>query len=489
MIGNIGFGMGILIILNIVFTGIIVFFERKNPGITWAWLMVVLFLPYVGFVLYLVCGLEANKHRTFMDKGKTDMEMFRNYSAWDMNISRRKTMEKKYADSDDIFGIPGTGHYNDLVFLNFTAGFGFFTSNNEVETFHNGQSKFNRLIEDIRSAKDFIHLQYYIIRNDELSRSVIHELAQKASEGVEVKLLIDGMGCRPTGKKIYKPLLDAGGKLGVFLPPHFVRINYRNHRKICIIDGKTGYIGGLNMGNEYLGRDKRFGHWRDAHIRVYGDSVKDLELRFIMDWRYCFPKDEEMLELRYFPVMEDVQGVRMQIVSSGPDTKWPSIRDGYIKMINEAERSIYIQTPYFVPDDSIFEMLKIAALSGIDVKIMIPANPDHPFVYWAALSYLGELINAGVKCYQYEDGFVHSKLVMVDSFITSVGTANIDIRSFKLNFEINAFVYNEEKTGEFQQQFLKDLEKCTQIDQLFYSRRSNMTKFKESISRLISPLL
>ena len=489
MIGNIGFGMGILIILNIIFTGIIIFFERKNPGITWAWLMVVLFLPYVGFVLYLLFGFEANKYSTFMAKGKRDLDIFRKFSAWNINIERLKAMERKYGDSDDVLGIPGSKHYNDLVFMNFTAGFGFFTSNNEVETFHNGQTKFDRMVEDIRNAKDFIHLQYYIVRNDELSKRIIHELAQKAKEGVEIKFLIDGMGNRLAGKKMYKPLIDAGGKLGIFMPPYFVRVNYRNHRKICVIDGKTGYVGGLNIGDEYLGKHKRFGHWRDAHIRLRGDSVKDLELRFIMDWSYCFPKEDEMLNERYFPTLEDSQGTKMQIVSSGPDTKWPSIRDGYIKMINEANKSIYIQTPYFVPDDSIFEMLKIAALSGIDVRIMIPANPDHPFVYWAALSYLGELINAGVKCYQYDNGFVHSKLVMVDSFITSVGTANIDIRSFKLNFEINAFLYDELKTAEFERQFFMDIEKCTQIDHDFYNRRSNLTKFRESLSRLISPLL
>ena len=489
MIEGLDFAIDVLVILDIVFAGIIVFFERKNPGITWAWLMVVLFLPYVGFILYLLFGLEANKYRTFMDKGKRDLEIVRNYSAWYANIERVKALEEKYAGNDNILGLWETKHYNDLVFMNFTAGLGFFSAANEVETFHEGNSKFKRLIEDIRSAEDFVHLQYYIIRNDELGRSIMHELAQKAKEGVEVRLLIDGMGCRSAGKKIYRPLIEAGGKLGVFMPPHFVRINYRNHRKICVIDGKIGYVGGLNIGDEYLGKAKRFGHWRDAHIRVYGECVKDLELRFIMDWLYCFPKDGEMFSHRYFPLMEEVDGVKMQIISSGPDTKWPSIRDGYIKMINEADRSIYIQTPYFVPDDSIFEMLKIAALSGIDVRIMIPANPDHPFVYWAALSYLGELINAGVKCYQYDDGFVHSKLVMVDSFITSVGTANIDIRSFKLNFEINAFIYDEEKTAEFQQQFFKDIEKCTEIDHDFYSRRSNFTKFRESISRLISPLL
>ncbi|MDL2248480.1 cardiolipin synthase [Tyzzerella sp. OttesenSCG-928-J15] len=489
MISNISFGMGLVLVLDILFAAIIVFFERKNPGVTWAWLMVILFLPYVGFVLYLVCGLDGNKYNTFMRKSKMDRDILTAYSQTEFNINRVTALEEKYSVDDNILEIPGSEHYNDLVFLNYSAGFGFLTTNNDVKIFHEGNSKFASMIEDIRGAEKFIHLQYYIMRNDNLARTLISELAKKAAEGVEVKLLLDGMGCLFNPKSLYKPLTDAGGYLGIFLPPNFVRINYRNHRKICVVDGKCGYIGGLNIGDEYLGKSKRFGHWRDAHIRICGDSVKDLELRFIMDWNYCFPREEVELDEKYFPPIEDNRGTKIQIVSSGPDTKWPSIRDGYIKMITEADKSIYIQTPYFVPDDSIFETLKIAALSGIDVRIMIPANPDHPFVYWAALSYLGELINSGVKCYQYKKGFVHSKLVMIDGIITSIGTANVDIRSFKLNFEINAFLYDVEKSAEFERKFLEDIKDCTAIDHEFYANRSNLTKVKESVSRLISPLL
>ena len=248
-------------------------------------------------------------------------------------------------------------------------------------------------------------------------------------------------------------------------------------------------MGGLNIGDEYLGRVERYGKWRDTHLRIEGDAVDQLQLRFIMDWNFVFD-NEIVLSDKYFPADKNCSGkVKMQIVSSGPDTKQQNIRDGYFKMMNEAEKNIYITTPYFVPDDGIFSALKVAALSGIDVRIIIPANPDHPFVYWASMSYLGELLEAGVKCYEYNEGFVHSKTVYVDGFVTSVGTANMDIRSFDLNFEVNAFIYDREIAAEHEAQFLKDIENCTEITKEWYEKRSGWFQVKEAISRLISPML
>jgi len=481
--------LDLFLILNILLAAVIVFLERKNPGATWAWLMVVLFLPYIGFILYLCIGLEGRKRNTFIVKSQMDSELFKSYAATTFYVDKIKDIEDKYGASESVFKDPRWSNFNGLVFLNFCAGLGFLCHNNKVESYHDGNIKFEQMLKDIQSAEKFIHLQYYIVRNDELGHKLIAALSQKASEGVEVRLLVDCMG-KPAGyKKMFKPLILAGGYLGIFLPMYFIRVNYRNHRKICVIDGKIGYIGGLNIGDEYLGKSKRFGNWRDSHIRVYGNSAKELNLRFIMDWNYTNPEHRILLNAKYFPDIEDFDGIKMQIVSSGPDCRWPNIRDGYIKMIAAARKSIYIQTPYFVPDDSICETLRIAGLSGIDVRIMIPANPDHPFVYWAALSYLDELVAAGVKCYKYHNGFIHSKLVMVDGQVTSVGTANIDIRSFKLNFEINAFIYDEEKTSEFEKQFFEDIKHCKSIDREFYDKRGNWSKVKESVSRLISPLL
>jgi len=238
-----------------------------------------------------------------------------------------------------------------------------------------------------------------------------------------------------------------------------------------------------------LGLVKRFGFWRDTHLKLKGDSVKQLELRFLMDWNFCSPEYIKLSDGFFPKIKNSGSGVSMQIVSSGPDTAQYNILNGYIKMISEANNTVYIQSPYFVPDSSIFDALRIAALSGIDVRIMIPSKPDHPFVYWASLSYLGELVELGAKCYKYEKGFIHSKVIMIDSLLSSVGTANMDIRSFKLNFECNAFIYDQNVTMKLDEQFLRDIEDSTRIEYEWYMKRGSLTKIRESVSRLLSPLL
>jgi cardiolipin synthase len=226
------------------------------------------------------------------------------------------------------------------------------------------------------------------------------------------------------------------------------------------------------------------------HLRIVGDAVKQLELRFTMDWNYT-RKDEPIIfsEENYPRIPHMLGGVGMQIVSGGPDTKWPSIHHAYSKMIFEADKSVYITTPYFIPDDSVLRALRIAALSGIDVRIIIPGRPDHPFVYWASLSYLGELLPAGVRCYKYEKGFIHSKMILIDSAVASVGTANMDLRSFNLNFEVNAFIYDEKTAIELENVFFTDIKDCAEITVESYNKRSGLTRVRESLSRLISPLL
>ena len=313
-------------------------------------------------------------------------------------------------------------------------------------------------------------------------------LVKKAKEGLEIRILLDGMGCIKNSRDFYKDLINAGGEVIFFLPPKIFRANFRNHRKICVIDGKIGYLGGFNIGDEYLGESKKFGFWRDSHIKIFGDAVKQLELRFIMDRNFCV-NNKLNLEEKYFPEIETVDCTSMQIINSGPDNFWEVIKFNYFKMINEANKYIYIQTPYFVPDDSILEALKTAALSGIDVKIIIPAKPDHIFVYWTSLYYIGELLKAGAKCYKYKKGFLHSKLILVDKKLFSIGTANMDIRSFRLNFETNAIIYDKNLTIEFEKIFINDLNGCEEILKEDYENRSCFIKIKESISRLLAPIL
>ncbi|NLJ77877.1 MAG: cardiolipin synthase, partial [Tissierellia bacterium] len=382
--------------------------------------------------------------------------------------------------------------HEDIMKMHILTSEAYFSQDNEVDLYFSGEDKFAALLESIANARKYIYIEYYIMKSDGIGTRIIDELTRKAMEGVEVKVLYDGMGGRKLGRRSFDAMKKAGGEVAVFFPPFIpylsLRINYRNHRKICIIDGEEAYVGGFNIGDEYLGLSKKFGNWRDTHIRIKGTAVGSLQWRFFKDWRFATGRDNVQCELNPNRMRHD-KGTGIQIVNSGPDSQWASIKDGYFKMITDAKERIYIQTPYFIPDDSIFEALKIAGLSGLDIKVMIPGKPDHPFVYWAGLSYIGELLDAGVRFFTYENGFLHSKTFITDDFMTSIGTANLDIRSFKLNFEVNAFIYDGDINAQMVEQFNLDLEYCKEITPEEYQQRSNMVKVKESVSRLLSPIL
>lgn len=472
--------------INLFFALFVVFYERKNPSTIWAWLMVLAIIPVFGWAIYLIFGFEGRKHKKFAEKAVRDEQILSDFMAKNPEMFHKQfsLLKKK-----SILPMPNSEHLNDVVAMNMRTGASAYHTNNSVKLYNEGNSKFKDLLKDIASAKQYIHMQYYIVRDDNLGRQIIEALAEKAREGVEVKFLYDGVGNAFNSINFNKPLKEAGGEIQLFLPPRWIRINYRNHRKLAIIDGRIGYIGGLNIGDEYLGKVTRFGFWRDTHIRVVGDSVHDMELRFAMDWNYT--KGSRLrLDEKYFPSIEPQNNqVPMQIVSSGPDTRWNNVQYAYFKMITEADKRIFIATPYFVPDDSLLEALKTAALSGVDVRIIIPAKPDHLFVYWSSLSYLGELLDAGVHCYEYTKGFIHSKVMTMDGLITSIGTANMDIRSFQLNFEVNAFLYDSDFTSMVDEQFNIDFDDCREITKVMYNSRSTITRIREAFSRLISPLL
>ena len=463
----------------------VVFYEKKTPGVIWAWLFVLFFLPGIGLFAYLIFGADGRKHKRFSQKARRDESIFAHFMEKYPDMA-----DNSYVlNSEGIIPAENPKHLNDLVLMNRNSGRSPYRSNNSIKIYNEGESKFKDLLDDIEGAKHFIHMQYYLFHDDMLGTAIMNALAKKAKEGIEVKLLYDGMGNASNLPNFSRILKKAGGDVRLFLPPRGIRINYRNHRKIAVIDGQIGYIGGLNIGDEYISQSKRFGFWRDTHIRIVGDAVKDLELRFIMDWN--FTKGQSLgIEPKYFPeVSRQEESINMQIISSGPDSRWDNIHNNYFKMITEANKRIYIATPYFVPDDSLLEALKTAALSGVDVRIIIPAKPDHPFVYYSSINYLGELLDAGVKCYEYTKGFIHSKVMTMDGIITSVGTANMDIRSFKLNFEVNALIYNQKVTEEFDRQFDIDFNDCRKMTKSIYESKGKITKFKEAVARLISPLL
>ncbi|NLV88743.1 MAG: cardiolipin synthase [Tissierellia bacterium] len=466
--------------INILLAILLIFFERRNPTTTWLWIMVLTFLPGIGFFLYLFIGQDLSKKKIFKIKEEEDY-CFRDIAA---------IQEEQMKNDEYIYKDPNYIKYEDLITMNLISAESFFTQDNNVELYFDGFDKFYSLIKSIEGAKEFIYLQYYIFKSDNLGKRIINLLCEKAKEGVEVKLLVDGMGGRKFSRKYIKKLRECGAEVAIFFPAILpfisLRINYRNHRKICIIDGKEGFIGGFNVGDEYIGLSKKFGYWRDTHIKIKGSAVASLQWRFYLDWR--FATGTEITKCQTY-LSEETGSSGIQIVSSGPDSKWASVKNGYLKMISNAKEKIYIETPYFIPDDSIFDALRLAGLSGLDVRVMMPCKPDHPFVYWASMSYIGELLEAGVKFYTYEKGFLHSKVVLMDDFVSSVGTANLDIRSFKLNFEVNAFIYDETINLKLTDRFLDDLKNCKEITLEEYGKRSKIVRIKESFSRLLSPIL
>ena len=468
----------IVLILNILFSFSLIFIERRDPTTTWAWLLIMIVLPGIGFIIYLMFGQNLSRQKMFKEKTIDDAK-------------KRKILNDMY--ESNISSHDGGEKFFDLRKMNFNNSGAKYRINNDIDVYVNGEDKFKQLLQDIRNAKRYIHVEYYIFKKDILGKAIIDELTKKAEEGLEVRLLVDAMGSRKLTKKVLKKYIAAGGKFSLFFPgilPHLnTRINYRNHRKIVVIDGKYGYVGGFNVGKEYINKDKDVGFWRDTHIRIKGESVDDLNARFLMDW--CYASGEKIENYKYYMIKDKGKegDIGIQIVTSGPDHKEQYIRNAYIKLINNAKKNVYLETPYFVPDAPVLEALKISALSGIDVRIIIPGKPDHFFMKWAASSYIGELLEAGVKVYTYNNGFIHAKTIVADSLVMSIGTANMDIRSFKLNFEVNAFIYDDRIAKNGEDQFRKDMSNSDEITKEIYNSRSLTLKIKESVIRLLSPIL
>lgn len=472
-----------LIFINIILSIVIVFFERREPKSVWTWLLLLYFIPILGIFLYFMIGHDFHKQHMFRTKEVEDAI----YSA--IGKQEETIIRDEFEPTD-----PRLRKFSDVVLMNLEAADAVYTSDNEIEIFTDGREKFKALYEEMSKAKEYIHIQYYIIRNDELWQPFEKLLVEKVKQGVEVRLLYDSMGSRGMSKRDWRRLREAGIQLGEFFPAILgrlqLRMNYRNHRKIVVIDGKTAFVGGFNIGREYVGLDPKFGYWRDTHLKIRGSAVLSLHIRFILDWNYATKQDLFVADRYFREYDQEPPGKEaVQIISSGPDSKWQNIRNVYLKMISKARKNIYIQTPYFIPDETVMDAIRIAAMSGVDVRVMIPCKPDHPFVYWATYSYIGDLLEAGAKCYTYDNGFLHAKGMVVDGVVSCYGTANMDIRSFKLNFEVNAVIYSVETAEHLEAIFMEDLKSCTRVTQYMYGRRSFLVRVKEQFSRLLSPLL
>ena len=477
------FIMDNLVIINLLLSLIIILFQRRNPQTVWTWLLLLYFIPILGFVLYLLIGQDFHKSRMFKAK-EIEGELKYAVRRQEENIYRKRLR----------LANPELGRFKDLILYNLEAGQSVLTDNNDVRIYTDGKEKFHALLREIEQAKCYIHIQYYIIQRDELWREIEQALVRKVKQGVEVRVLFDSMGCRSMRNKDWDRMERAGIHVAEFFPALFgplqFRINYRNHRKIVVIDGRVGFVGGFNVGREYLGLDSKFGYWRDTHLCIEGAAVTSLAVRFVLDWNYA-AKENLFLEDKLFEIPKYVRNGHdpIQIISSGPDSQIKTIHDNYLRLIHSAKHHVYIQTPYFIPDDSILDALKIASRSGIDVRIMVPCKPDHPFVYWATYSYLGDMVAAGAKCYVYDNGFLHAKTLSVDGMVACVGTANMDFRSFGLNFEVNAVIYSERTVQRLERAFENDMTRSTHVTRKVYDQRGLLIKTKEQFSRLLSPLL
>lgn len=475
--------MNYILILNLLFALILIFFERRDPKSVWAWLLVLFFVPFLGFVLYLLFGTGVHRKKMFrmreMEKGLKET----------LSVQIQQVLSKDVEKNDE-----NTEGFCDLIMYNLRTCDSFLTDDNDIDIYVDGEAFFEALLEEIKKAKSFIHLQFYIFKDDALFARLEKVLLEKQREGVKIRVLYDDMGSRLVSKRKWRILSQAGIETAGFFPAVLgrfqPRLNYRNHRKIVVIDNKVAYVGGFNVGEEYLGKNKKIGYWRDTHLCIRGTGVFGLQLRFLLDWNYA--SGENLWREKY--VYRGVEaGVRdhcsLQIVSGGPDRAIRQVRDNYIQLINKAQKRIYLQTPYFVPDEAFLSALTISALSGVEVNLMIPCKADHPFVYWATYAYMGELALAGANCYTYDNGFLHCKGIIIDGKAFCYGTANMDVRSFSLNFEVNAVVYNEKKALEMEGYFREDIKHCTKITAQDYRARTLGVRVREQISRLLSPLL
>ncbi|WP_100399645.1 cardiolipin synthase [Bacillus sp. FJAT-44742] len=468
----------LLFTLSVIFIAIVIFLENRNPTKTLTWLIVLGVFPVVGFIFYLLFGQNHRKNKNLTKQAALQEQAF------------EKIEQSRYLDEGEIRKM---GRQEQLFRLAHRIGNNPINFNTNTKVLTDGKETFTHITQTLKMAKDHIHLVYYIVRDDKLGQEIKEILIQKAEEGVKVRFLFDAVGCWKLSKKYIKELKNAGVEMVPFAPVRLPlithQVNYRNHRKIIIIDGQLAYVGGLNIGDEYMGRNKYFGIWRDTHLMVQGEAVRTLQLIFLRDWYYSTGK--ALLEPQYLsPALpEGKQDGGVQMIASGPDTKWEVIKKLFFSMITSAKKSIWIASPYFIPDDDILSALKIAALSGIDVRLLMPAKPDKRIVFYASRSYFPELMDAGVKIYEYDRGFMHSKIMIVDHEIASLGTANMDMRSFHLNFEVNAFLYRTKSVTTLVGDYIYDLEHSTRIMLPEFQKRPLVTRVVESTSRLLSPLL
>ncbi len=457
--------------------------DNKPPEVAVAWILAIYFLPYFGAGLYLLSGVNWKKKKIMKQLPERTFKTYLGPILEQQKTFLQNTGTEYELDNDMV----------KTISLALQSGNSILTLNNSVQFYYEGGPFFDELIADLENAQDTINMEFFIYRSDELGRRIKEILERKAQEGVKVRLLFDGVGCfNKLSWKFKRELKESPIDARYFLDPMNILssrlLNYRNHRKIVVIDGQIGYTGGMNIGLEYMDGGRNFHRWRDTHLRLEGESVQLLQGVFLSDWYNS--GGDVIQDARFFP-LPATRGsfLPMQIVVSGPDSDWNSIKKLFLHLISNANNRISIQSPYFIPDQPLMNALETAALSGVEVNLMMTGCPDKRIPFWVAHTYFEDLLKAGVNIYLYEQGFLHAKVMIVDTMISTVGSCNMDTRSFHLDYEVNAFFYDTKITAELIAQFNADVAECKQVSFEDIRELSIFRRLRNSIFRMIAPVL
>ncbi len=469
--------------LGIAYIGIIfvILLENRNVNKALSYIVILIFVPVLGLIVFYFFGRDYRKRIRFKFRNEHDLKAIKEFQ--DEMINNQENALKHLEIEFGSLSKPARMLINEQS--------SFLLSGNETKLLINGEEKFPEIVEALKSARHHIHLEYYIFSDDDVGREILKILIEKSNEGVEIRILVDGAGSSDLGS-IPDKLKENGIKLYRFMPVRFKNLastNYRNHRKMIIIDGKIGFIGGLNIDEKYLNNGKHKLYWRDTHLKIEGPAVNIMQLVFSTDWRYVSKKLLPLAE-PYFNKQFNASGKSpITIIASGPISLRPYGMESMVSLIHNARKNIKITNPYFIPSDELKGALITAALSGIDVKIILPGVSDSRIVQRAANSYFKPFLYNGVKIYQYQKGFIHAKTMTVDDKISMVGSFNTDIRSFYINYEASALVYDKELTRKLNDQFEEDIYNSSKLDYNSWKKRSINNRLLDSICRLITPLL
>lgn len=473
----------VLVYIVIILTVAIIIINSTTSSKALAYLLLIILFPIVGVIIYFAIGKNYRIHKLYSKKLKIDRNTFPH-----LEESLLKFNQQIFKEREEEFG-------NFINLARFKPTESILTGNNDVELLINGEVKFHKVLESIQQAKKFIHIEYYIFKDDTIGNRIGDLLKQKAKEGVQVRLIYDDFGSKGIRKSFVNELKKHGVEAFPFYKIKLLafanRINYRNHRKIIVIDGIIGYVGGINISDKYINPNPDNLYWRDTHLKITGAAVLALQRIFIADWNFC-AKQSIGVDLTYFPLpvgdpIPDQQMV--QIVFSGPDSDHPSIMYAMIQAILSSKKEILITTPYFVPNNSFINAIKIARMSNVSIQLLVPGVSDSFVVNATCNSYYKELLELGVDIYKYKKGFVHAKTMVCDNFLSTVGTANLDQRSFDLNFEVNAFIYDADFSNKLSTQFYQDIKDAEQLHLKHWENRSYPIQFLERVVRLFSPLM